>query len=94
MEKSKPWQMSDLDAALKSLKNGKCRDPDGLIREIFKEEVLGVDLKKSMSTMYNKIKTTRKIPEFMRIVNISAIYKGKGEMTDLDSDKGISSAPF
>ena len=25
----------------------------------------------------------------MRTANISAIYKGKGEMTDLDSDRGI-----
>jgi hypothetical protein len=35
LEKSEPWQLSDLEAALKALKSGKCRDPDGLIREIF-----------------------------------------------------------
>ena len=39
--------------------------------------------------MYNKIKDTCKIPVFMRLANISAIYKGKGEFTDLNSDRGI-----
>ena len=89
LDKSKPWKLCDLEAALKALKKRKCRDPDGLIREIFNEEVLGDDLKKLMLILYNKIKATRKIPAFMRIINISAIYKGKGEMTDLDSDRGI-----
>ena len=74
---------------LKKLKNGKCRDPDGLIREIFKEEVIGDDLKKSLLKMLNKIKKTGKFPSFMKIVNISAIYKGKGDVTDLESDRGI-----
>ena len=35
-EKTADWTMDDLDKALKQLKSGKCRDPDGLIREIFK----------------------------------------------------------
>ena len=74
--------MNDLEEALKSLKNNKCRDPDGLIRELFKEEVIGADLKNSMLIMYNKIKE-------MRVANISAIYKGRGEVTDLNSDRGI-----
>ena len=46
-------------------------------------------MKKSLLIMYNKIKKTKIIPSFMRIANISAIYKGKGEMADLDSDRGI-----
>ena len=28
-------------------------------------------------------------PTFMRKINISAIYKGRGEVTDLESDRGI-----
>ena len=74
--------MSDLNEALKSLKDGKCRDPEGLIREIFKEEVIGDNLKKSLLIMYNKIKDTGIIPSFMRCADISVIYKGKGEMTE------------
>ena len=33
--KSPPWVMKDLEDALKDLKRGKCRDPEGLIIEIF-----------------------------------------------------------
>ena len=88
-KKTPAWKMADLEEALKSLKPGKCRDPAGLIREIFKEEVIGEDLKQSMLILYNKIKETGEIPEFMKTANIAAIYKGKGDKTDLDSDRGI-----
>ena len=88
-QKTSPWTMEDLEDALKTLKNGKCRDPEGLIREIFKEDVIGKDLQRSMLVMFNKIKETGIFPSFMRIADICAIYKGRGEMTDLDSDRGI-----
>ena len=89
MNETPLWTMNDLNDALHSLKNGKCRDPEGLIREIFKQEVIGDDLKDSLLTMYNKVKVTGTLPSFMRIANISAIYKGKGDIADLDSDRGI-----
>ena len=88
-EKTAPWRMEDLEEALKKLENGKCRDPDGLIRELFKEEVIGKDLKNSLLILYNRIKEERKLPSFMNFIDISAIYKGKGELNDLDSDRGI-----
>ena len=47
--------MKDLEIALKKVKSGKCRDPEGLIRKVFKENVIGDDLKKSLFLMYNKI---------------------------------------
>ena len=56
--KSPPWVMKDLEDALKDLKRGKCRDPEGLIREIFREEVLGENLKKSLLVLFNRIKET------------------------------------
>ena len=59
-EKSPAWKMCDLEDAIKSLKSGKCRDHEGLIREIFKDNVMGDNLKKSMLIMYNKIKKGRK----------------------------------
>ena len=30
-DKTKPWEMEDLENAIKSLKTGKCRDPEGMI---------------------------------------------------------------
>ena len=88
-QKSPDWTMNDLDEVLKNLKEGKCRDPEGLIREMFMEEVIGTDLKKSMLILFNKIKDTGIIPPFLRLANIHAIYKGRGEITELDSDRGI-----
>ena len=81
--------MLDLEDALRKLKDGKCRDPDGLIREILKEEVIGTDLKLSMLKMYNKMKSTGTIPSFMKFINISSFYKDRGEVTDLESERGI-----
>ena len=89
LKKTQKWQMKDLEEALRSLKTGKCRDPDGIIRDIFKEESIGENLKNSMLILYNKIKETGKLSVFMRLVNISAIYKGRGELNDLNSDRGI-----
>ena len=34
-KKTPDWKMTDLEKALKKLKNGKCSDPEGLIRELF-----------------------------------------------------------
>ena len=84
-----PWTLKSSEKVLDSLKTGKCRDPDGLVREIFKKEILGDDLKQSLLLLFNKIKETGQIPKFMNVVNIHAIYKGKGEKTDLESERGI-----
>ena len=77
------------EMALKSLKDGKWRDPEGLVREIFKEGVIGEDLKISLLELLNKVKHSGIFPSFMRIANISAIYKGRGEVTSLESNRGI-----
>ena len=88
-EKTPPWKLHDLEEALKELKNGKCRDPEGLVREVFKEDVIGDDLKHSLLILFNKIKATHEFPAFMQLANICAIYKGRGDVNDLESDRGI-----
>ena len=40
-QKSKPWDMKDLEAAQKELKKDKSRDPNGWLNELFKEGVAG-----------------------------------------------------
>ena len=45
---SSPWSMSDLERALKDLKKNKSRDHEGLVNEIFKLDVIGDDLKRSL----------------------------------------------
>ena len=87
--KSEKWEMIDLIKVIKSLKSGKSRDPHGLIRELFKPEVCGVDFQRSFLSMANKIKDEIFFPKFMHYANIVSIYKGKGEKLDLDNDRGI-----
>ena len=89
LNKSLPWEMEDLELVLKSMKEGKSRDPNGWVREIFSNEVAGTDLKKSMLKFFNKMKTENYIPEFVRKADVTTIYKGKGEKFDLGNDGGI-----
>ena len=48
--------MFQLEAVLKKLQEGKSRDPNGWIRDIFKNEVAGMKLKVSLLILMNKIK--------------------------------------
>ena len=63
---SEPWTLNQLEKVLKSLKNGKSRDPEGLCNELFKSGVAGEDLKISILDMLNKSKELLYIPEMMK----------------------------
>ena len=76
---SPDWNMSDLDKALANLKNNKSRDAGGYINEIFKDGVIGKDLKKSLLLICNKLKR-EKLMAFMNVTNVTTVQK-----------KGISS---
>ena len=51
--------------------------------------MIGSDLKTSLLILLNKVKITREFPAFIQLANICAIYKGRGDVNDLDSDRGI-----
>jgi hypothetical protein len=87
--KSRPWEVSDLDKVLKKLKNNKTRDPQGLINEIFKPGVIGMDLKLAILNLFNGIKVELYFPQFLQFANITTIYKKKGSRQDLNNDRGI-----
>ena len=91
--KSEPWEMRNLEKAFKSLKNNKARDPNGWTNEIFKEGVAGQNLKKSLLKLFNKIKNENFIPEFMKKADITTIYKGKGDKSNLENERGIFIVP-
>ena len=91
--KSEPWDMKNLEKALKSLKKNKARDPNGWTNDIFKEGVAGENLKMSILKLFNKIKNENFIPEFMRKADITTLYKGKGEKSNLDNERGIFIVP-
>ena len=86
--KSKPWTMIELENALSNLKNNKSRDFEGLINEIFKINVIGVDLKNSLLIMFNKLKCKKMIPNFMRFANITTVPK-KGSRIEPKNERGI-----
>ena len=69
-------------------KNNKTRDNDGLINEIFKNAVIGNNLKKSLLMMFNKMKKERFIPNFMNVASITTIPK-KGSKLLLENERGI-----
>ena len=86
-EVSPDWTELDVKTVLKNLKNGKSRDPLGLINEIFKVE--GSDLVKSLTIMMNTVKKTQTSPEPFTIKNVTTVYKKKGSRRDLKNDRGI-----
>ena len=82
LTKSEPWSIENLNKVLKSLKNNKTRDPNGMINEIFKPEVAGKDLKIGLLDLFNNIKENLIVPDFMNLQNITSIYKSKGSRMD------------
>ena len=81
-------QMEELETAIKSLKTGKSRDPEGMICDIFREGVIGSDLKLSLLMMFNQMKDQVTIPEMLRTATITMLYK-KNSKTDLNNWRGI-----
>ena len=69
LRKSKSWTVQDLELALKGLKNNKSRDYEGYVNEIFKNGVIGSDLKRSLLIMFNNLKKENMIPQFMNFAN-------------------------
>ena len=72
---TKDWTMLELEKVLKSLKNGKARDPLGHTYEIFK--YAGRDLKFSLLKLLNLVKRKQEYPEMLQSSNISSSYNNK-----------------
>ena len=88
-KQSDPWTNKELETVLKSLKNNKSMDPNGMINEVFKEGCLGKDLKEALLKLFNGVKSNMHIPMFMSLSNITTIFKNKGSRMDLNNDRGI-----
>ena len=86
-ETSTEWSITDLEKALKSLKNNKARDIHGHTYEIFKFG--GHDLKISLLKLFNLVKKTQTYPTIFHSSTITSIWKKKGSKRDLDNERGI-----
>lgn len=62
--KTPDWDIEKLNVILKSLKLNKARDHNGLVNEIFRPNVAGLDLRISLLKLMNKIKTTQIITQY------------------------------
>ena len=80
--------MKQLESALARLKNNKSRDPLGYINEIFKKNVIGDNLKKSLLFMMTQIKKTLTFPDLMKYANITTVPK-PGSRLELKNEHGI-----
>ena len=86
--KSPEWTMKDLEKALADLKNNKSRDFEGFINEIFKANVIGENMKRSLLTMLNKCKWHKLIPIYMKFTNITTVPK-RGSRIEPKNERGI-----
>ena len=80
--------MNELEDVLKGLKAGKSKDPNNHIRELFKDGVIGEDLKLSILMMMYKMKTQITIPNALQRANITIIHK-KNCKLDLNKWRGV-----
>ena len=87
--KSVPWTMENLEFVLKNLREGKSRDPNGWVNDLFRNDIAGKYLKMSLLKLLNRMKAENYIPDFIRMADVVTIYKGKGEKCDLQNERGI-----
>ena len=64
--KTPPWSMEEMKKVLKTLKNNKCRDPCGLINELFRPGVIGAHLQVALLDLFNNCKSHMQVPDFMQ----------------------------
>ena len=83
--------MQELSKAISELKNGKCTDPHGFTREIFKRG--GDDLTLSILNMVNTIKNTKDCPSVWSNMVIQTIMKKTGSKRKLENYRGVFLVP-
>ena len=89
LKKTPSWKITEVKDALKSLKNNKRPDPNGMINEIFKSNCAGSNLEEALVLLFNGIKESFHIPRFTLLENITTIFKNKGSRFDMKNDIGI-----
>ena len=84
--------MKELEIVVKSLKNGKSTDLEGLINELFKYG--GLSFKTLLLQLLNIIKNNKDTPESWDNILISTIYKKKGSKKLLNNQRRIFITPI
>ena len=92
--KSRPWTIADIEKVTKTLKNKQTRDPNGMINELVKPNIMGKDLKNAILNLMNGIKEHFYFPDYFQLANISSIFKSKGSRFSIESERGIFILPL
>ena len=92
--KSRPWTIADIEKVTKTLKNNQTRDPNGMINELVKPNIMGKDLKNAILNLMNGIKEHFYFPDYFQLANISSIFKSKGSRFSIESERGIFILPL
>ena len=79
--------MKEVDRAIKSLKKDKAPGPDEIYNEIIINA--GKNLKMNLLRMMNNFWKLETIPEELYRVEIKSLYKGKGDIGNLENHRGI-----
>ena len=80
--------MKELNKVLANLKSGKSKDSDGYISELFKDGIIGSNLKESLLMMFNSMKDAMFIPDCLKTAQVTILHK-KSCRTDLGNWRGI-----
>ena len=67
--------MEKLEFVSKVSKTGKVRDPEGMVRVLFRPNIIGTDLKISLLQILNRVKETGMFLYFMRRATTITIPK-------------------
>ena len=89
LKKTPSWKITEVKDALKSLKNNKCPDPNGVINKNVKSNCAGSNLEEALVLLFNGIKESFHVPRFMLLENITTIFKNKGSRFEVKNDRGI-----
>ena len=84
---SPDFSLSEVRNAISELKEGRCIDPTGFVREIFTRA--GTGLVQSIVTMLNMIKKKWQVPSRWAEMYICTLYKQKGSWKELENHRGI-----
>ena len=87
--KTREWNLNELETVLKQLKNNKSKDPLDSPNELFKPANIGSDLKMAVLCLMNQIKAQQKIPSSLKLCNITSIFKNKGSKKDFENYRGV-----
>ena len=88
---SPDFTMQELSKAISELKNGKCTDPHGFTREIFK--IGGNNLTPSILKMVNTVKNTKDCLSVWSNMVIQTIMKKAGSKRKLGNCRGVFLVP-